>query len=145
MREIHNQETVEWNSEHTDSVKDRSEEEDLLQADEFLEDQKGVILHELALESVMDPMIKRANAKIVEDGPTTDDTVTAEDSLRTDSSLLLREREKISIVIGVKCPPMEKGHSLAGVNFCKDHFASSALCFLAISPIYRYVDLKYHT
>ncbi|KAF4760226.1 hypothetical protein N7455_003422 [Penicillium solitum] len=131
MREIHNQKTVEWNSEHTDSVKDRSEEEDLLQADEFLEDQKGVILHGLALESVMDPMIKRANAKIVEDGPTTDDTVTVEDSLRTDSSLLLREREKISIVIGV--------------NFFKDHFASSALCFLAISPIYRYVDLKYHT
>lgn len=52
MREIHNQKTVEWNSEHTDSVKDHSEEEDLLQADEFLEDQK-----------------------IVEDGPTTDSSV----------------------------------------------------------------------
>lgn len=94
MREIHNQKTVEWNSEHTDSVKDRSEEEDLLQADEFLEDQKGVILHGLALESVMDPMIKRANAKIVEDGPTTDDTVTVEDSLRTDSSVRISQPTK---------------------------------------------------
>lgn len=94
MREIHNQKTVEWNSEPTDSMKDLSEEEDLLHADEFLEDQKGVILHELALESVMDPMIKRANVMMVKDSPTTDDTVTVEDSLRTESSVRLLQPAK---------------------------------------------------
>ncbi|KAJ5926388.1 hypothetical protein N7516_008161 [Penicillium verrucosum] len=76
---------------------------------------------------ILNPMIERANVKM------------AEDSLTTDSSLLLKDREKISIVIGVKFPPMERGHSLAGVKFCRDHFASSALCFLATSPIHRYV------
>ena len=84
MREIHNQKTVEMNSEHTDSMKELSEEEedDLLQPDEFLEDQKGIILHRLALESVMNPMIERANVKM------------AEDSLSMDSSTRLPQPAK---------------------------------------------------
>jgi hypothetical protein len=40
---------------------------------------------------------------------------------------------------------MEKRHSLAGTTFSKDHFASSARCFLAINTTYRYAGPKYCT
>lgn len=75
-------------------MRDIPQKGDLLQANEFLEIQKGVIPHELAFELFMDPLTKRANGKVVKDSPTTDETATAEASLKTESSRKLSQPAK---------------------------------------------------
>lgn len=101
MREIHNQKSLEWNSEHVDSTRNVYDKDDLLQADEVSENQEDVGLNKLVIEAFADPMAKYA------------DLETVKDSLKPESSTTLAQpAKKAKKRTKDTAPPDRKGKDL---------------------------------